>query len=547
MAEQQPLPTLHPAPSPEGQPLETVDFRPGASSALAETATAARPGRRPAPEGDLQPLLWRRLTFLCCIALFGYGVTTLTRLLRIRAVWADPPARGLFLVHAGAALLGLVGLVLLLFSRRRPVRVLRLLEFYAVGVAAAHAALETQLLVVRDTWVQAEGNSPALATLLPWYVIITLYGVLIPNTTRRAAVVVGVLVLAGAGSLLLAWSRHDVPAGQWSGWVINLVVYLGVAAGLTVFNSGLVDAYRRAARELGPYRLVRKLGTGGMGEVFLGEHRLLKRPCAVKLIRPEKAGDDTFVRRFEREVQAATRLTHPAAVQVYDYGVTDDGTFYYAMEYLPGLTLDDVVARGGPLPPGRAVHVLRQLCGALEEAHRMGLVHRDVKPGNVMLCRLGRRADVAKLLDFGLVVEAGGVDTRITQTGSLLGTPAYMSPEQARGAEVGPASDLYSLGTLGYFLVTGRPPFVGKNALGTLQAHLHTPAVRPSQVEPAVAADLEAVLLRLLAKDPGDRYPDAAAAEAALGACACAGEWTEADGNAWWSSVEANQAAKAPA
>src|SRR5262249_11434834 len=150
------------------------------------------------------------------------------------------------------------------------------------------------------------------------------------------------------------------------------------------------------------------------------------------------------VRRFEREVQAATRLTHPAAVQVYDYGRADDGTFYYVMEYLPGLTLAAVVARGGPLPPARLVPLPRQACGALADAPALGLVHRDVKPGNVMLCRLGGRPDVAKLLDFGLVSAAGPADERLTQTGGILGTPAYMSPEQARGASAGPSADVYA-------------------------------------------------------------------------------------------------------
>src|SRR5262249_24998172 len=161
----------------------------------------------------------------------------------------------------------------------------------------------------------------------------------------------------------------------------------------------------------------------------------------------------------EREVQAATRLTHPAAVQVYDYGQEPDGTCYYVMEYLPGMTLEEIVRRTGPFPPGRVIHVLGQVCGALHEAHTLGLVHRGVKPGNIMLCRLGGRSDAAKLLDFGLVAEPGRSDTRITQTGGPLGTPLYMSPEQACGDTiVGPASDLYSLGAVAHFLLTGRPP-----------------------------------------------------------------------------------------
>jgi serine/threonine-protein kinase len=196
-----------------------------------------------------------------------------------------------------------------------------------------------------------------------------------------------------------------------------------------------------------------------------------------------------------------------------------------------------VVRRFGPLPAGRVVHVLRQLCGALAEAHALGLVHRDVKPANVMLCQLGGRADVAKLLDFGLVVDVGGADPRLTQAGGILGTPAYLSPEQARGAEVGPASDLYALGATAYFILTGRPPFTGGSALALLHAHQASEPIPPSRLNPDVPADLEAVVLRLLAKDPAGRYASAAALDAALAGCAGAGSWAEADAARWWSEV----------
>jgi eukaryotic-like serine/threonine-protein kinase len=205
------------------------------------------------------------------------------------------------------------------------------------------------------------------------------------------------------------------------------------------------------------------------------------------------------------------------------------------MEYLPGLTLDGLVKRAGPLPPGRVVHVLRQVCGALAEAHALGLVHRDVKPGNIMLCRLGGRPDAAKLLDFGLVADAGlRADTRLTQAGGLLGTPAYMSPEQARGADVGPASDLYSLGVVAYFLLAGRPPFEGDNPLQLLHAHLTEPVVPPSATNRAVPADLEVIVLKLLAKEPAGRFGSAAEVEAALVRCGCAGDWSDADAVGWW-------------
>src|SRR5262249_9075166 len=181
-----------------------------------------------------------------------------------------------------------------------------------------------------------------------------------------------------------------------------------------------------AARTLGQYRLKERLGAGGMGEVYLAEHALLKRPCAIKLIRLERAGDPRNLVRFEREVQATAALSHANTVEIYDYGHAADGTFYYVMEYLPGLDLERLGGGPGPLPPERAVPLLRQVCGALREAHAAGLIHRDLKPGNVLVCRRGGLADVAKLLDFGLV-RAPGLDQdgqKLTQEGALAGTPA---------------------------------------------------------------------------------------------------------------------------
>jgi serine/threonine-protein kinase len=287
---------------------------------------------------------------------------------------------------------------------------------------------------------------------------------------------------------------------------------------------------------LGQYRLKEKLGAGGMGEVYLAEHRLLKRPCAVKLIRPERAGDPQFLRRFEREVRATALLDHPGVVAVYDYGHAADGTFYYVMEYLSGLGLDRLVERHGPLPPALAAHLLRQLCAALRAAHGRGLVHRDIKPSNVIVCPGGGPHDRAKLLDFGLVRDgAAEGDAKLTRLGAVVGTPDFMAPEQAEGAApVDARGDLYSLGALAYFLLTARPPFERATAMQTMLAHLRDPVSPPSALTPGTPADLEAVVLRCLAKRPDERYRDADAVARALAACACAGEWTEEAAAAWW-------------
>jgi serine/threonine-protein kinase len=321
-------------------------------------------------------------------------------------------------------------------------------------------------------------------------------------------------------------------------------VWSASGAAIAVYGSYRINDLRRKAfeaRRLGQYRLLRRLGAGGMGEVHLAEHVLLRRACAVKLIRPDRGGFDARA-RFEREVKATAALTHPNTVEVYDYGQAEDGTFYYVMEYLPGLTLQELVDRHGPLPFGRAVHLLRQVCSALREAHDRGLIHRDIKPGNVIACERGGLADVVKLLDFGLVrVFGGGADDgRLTREGTIAGTPAYLSPEQAKGgARVDARSGLYALGAVAYFLLAGRPPFVHANWVQTVHAHAYEAPPPLGEFRPDVPPDLAAVVVRCLEKDASARFPDAAALEAALAGCDCAGDWTAADAVAWWAGQSA--------
>ena len=337
-----------------------------------------------------------------------------------------------------------------------------------------------------------------------------------------------------------------------------MVVVLVTGGAIAIFGSYRIQELQEEAfqaRKLGQYRLVRRLGAGGMGEVFLGEHVLLRRDCAIKIIRPDQAGDPTNLSRFEREVQAMATLTHWNTVEIYDYGHAADGTFYYVMEYLPGLSLQDMVERHGPLPPGRAIHFLRQICAALQEAHSIGLIHRDIKPNNVIACRRGAVYDVAKLLDFGLVVQnlnltSKGDSDKLTLQGTILGSPPFISPEQAMGkGTVDGRADIYSLGGLGYFLLTGQPPFIRDSAMELLVAHLHTPVPPPSELRPEIPHDLEEVLLKCLNKKPEERYPDAASLDRALAACAAADSWDNEQAASWWSrlDVSAEQTEEIPA
>jgi serine/threonine-protein kinase len=424
---------------------------------------------------------------------------------------------------------------------------LRSIEWVVIGALAAYFLELNAIPFAWDFLVEAGQQTTLRGRLayrmcytmmvsLQWFFILTLYGTFIPNTWRRCAAVVAALAACPLVlfTVLGLWLRPLDP-GIFRISLLQIGFFVGVAAVVAVVSCSRLEILRRQAgeaRKLGQYVLKERLGEGGMGEVYLAQHVLLRRPCALKVIRPAQAGDPKNLLRFEREVQATAALTHPNTVQVYDYGHTDDGTFYYVMEYLPGLTLEALVKQAGPLPPARVIHFLRQVCGALEEAHARGLIHRDIKPGNVMICERGGIRDVAKLLDFGLVRPPDG-DTdghKLTQVGTIAGTPDYLSPEQAGGLEVVDArSDIYSVGALAYFLVTGLAPFAGRTGMRQIAAHLYEAPEPPSRHRPDVPADLEAVILRCLAKEPNARFPDAESLKAALSSCGAAGQWSAGD------------------
>ncbi len=391
-----------------------------------------------------------------------------------------------------------------------------------------------------ETAYRAVGHHLAESEVLPWVVFAVGYGILVPNTWRRCAAVVGGVAVLVAAIHTVAYTLRPLPGGLFWPMLAMKAIWFGLASMIVVYGAYRVQELREraeGARELGQYRLTRRLGCGGMGEVFLAEHALLRRPCAVKVIRPERAGDPADLARFEREVRETARLTHPNTVHVYDHGRAEDGTFYYVMEYLPGPTLDELVRRHGPVSPARAVHFLRQVCGALAEAHGVGLTHRDVKPGNVIVCDRGGVPDTVKLLDFGLVLPpADGPDAdRLTRAGSVLGTPAFLSPEQAAGEPADARSDLYSVGAVGYFLLTGRPPFAGLTAGKLLAAHIYEAPDPVRSHRPDVPADLAAIVARCLAKPPADRFVSAGELDAALAGCGVE-PWTPAEAAEWWRS-----------
>jgi serine/threonine-protein kinase len=497
-------------------------------------------GAGPEPAGELQALLRTRLRFISLVvfAIYAYVLSVFLREIDATLrywIYTPPYFLACFTSAALAAILW----------RKRPLSMwaLRAIELTLFGLVLAQLAIElvidlllTPQFVGVAPWANTAAESGHYMWLygnyasVPYVLLIVGYGTLIPSTWRRCGLVVGVMAatpltislaaciwtVAAPGAFLLT---HGVAMG----------INLSIAVGIAVYGTRRIELLRRqavAARKLGQYHLKQLLGRGGMGEVYLAEHVLLKQPCAIKLIRPERAGDSATLRRFEREVRATARLRHWNTVRIFDYGRAADGTFYYVMEYLAGATLEQLVKQHGPLPPGRAVHVLRQACLALREAHALGLVHRDIKPANFILCELGGVADVVKVLDFGLVKAVGldGQQETLTQEGVIAGTPAYMAPEQAAGAvQLDGRADIYSLGAVAYFLLTGQPPFQRDRAVQLLVAHIHEPVRPMTELRPEVPADLQAVVLRCLEKDPGRRFADAGGLLDALAGCACAG------------------------
>jgi hypothetical protein len=288
----------------------------------------------------------------------------------------------------------------------------------------------------------------------------------------------------------------------------------------------------KAARTYGQYRLIRCIGSGGMGEVHLARHALLRRPTAIKLLR---VASDEDVARFEREVRLCSRLSHPNTVTIFDYGRTETGAFYCAMELLNGLDFDDLVVKHGPVPPGRVVHLLRQVLGSLGEAHDCGLVHRDIKPGNLMTCRIGGALDVVKVLDFGLARRVDGSSAKVTRQDLISGTPPFMAPEVIRQeTAVDGRADLYAVACVGWFLLTGRMLFDRGNAMEVLVAHLEETPEDIRIKHPWVPEDLAVLLARNLGKQASERSPSAAAFAAALEACASNGSWTTTETRLWW-------------
>ena len=381
-------------------------------------------------------------------------------------------------------------------------------------------------------------------TGLSWIcVLIVTFPAIVPNTPRKTLLAALAAASMDPLGLALTWARGvampEASAFVWAHIPNYICALLAILPARVITRLGQQVT---RARRLGSYQLGELLARGGMGEVYRARHRLLARPAAIKLIRPEVLGAGSpqaaqaLAERFRREARAAALLRSPHTIDLYDFGLADDGTMFYVMELLDGLDLERLVQRHGPLPEARAIHLLRQACRSLEEAHARGLVHRDIKPSNIQTCRLGLEVDFVKVLDFGLVRQEGPAqDTGLSAPGTVVGTPAFLAPEVALGAPADRRADLYSLGCVAYWLLTGRFVFADATPVEMVIRHVNEAPEPPSRrAELPLSPELDAVVLACLAKRPDERPVDAADVASRLAACPGSALWTDEQAHRWW-------------
>ena len=482
--------------------------------------------------GDLARESRRRVRVAAALGTLAYAVFLAVELSRL--VGGTAPERAIDLAHDAIGLSLCASL--LLVSVLRPIG-----DRTVLGIALAVEVALSGLISVAVPW--AGFIRTAHVGSLTWVVpIIILFPLLVPAPPTTALGVSILCALTMPAGLALLASRGLVVAQLSDFWGTSIsgavAVAIATVASRVVYGAGRQVA---AARRVGSYELIERLGQGGMGEVWKARHLMLARPAAVKLILPERMQGpseerEMAVKRFTREAQVTASLRSPHTVELFDFGMSANGTFYYAMELLEGMNAEHFVYRFGPIEPRRAVSWLRQMCHSLGEAHASDLVHRDIKPSNVFLCRFGRDVDFVKVLDFGLTRPvAAAEDGGLTSPGMLLGTPAYMAPEQIFGLPADSRTDLYALGCLGYFLLAGKKPFEAESAGEMLRQHAHaTPPPLAGRTPRPVPGRLEAVIMACLSKDPADRPRDADALCDALGESLDGETWSEADARDWW-------------
>jgi serine/threonine-protein kinase len=473
--------------------------------------------------------------------MFWSFVTLMAFLAMAYRIYAIAPKYSEVVFGGAAVMLGIMALVwrLLIVRRQLTVEGLQRVDLaYAITIGLAFGA---------SAALQFDLPSAGYTSLIFTCFTVFTRALLVPSSTRRTAIIASVtfVPVVAAGVYLAITTDQDLPGPAYAGGGF-MICAIGVLIAST--GSGIIYDLRKKvteAMQLGQYTLGRRIGGGGMGEVYEARHKLLRRPTAVKLLRPDRVGGADNLDRFEKEVQAMSHLTHPNTVAVFDYGRNPEGVLYYAMEYLDGIDLEHLVQREGPQPAARVIHILRQVAGALQEAHDVPIIHRDIKPGNIILCVRGGMPDVAKVVDFGLVKELARESTASTQV--IVGTPHYIAPEAVTDpAHIGPAVDLYALGAVGYFLLTGQRVFNGKTHVDICIQHVtQAPRSFAEVTTRTVPPALEALIMKCLSKQPASRHASATELAEGLGALPDPGDWSRDQARTWWRAFHA-KAASAP-
>jgi eukaryotic-like serine/threonine-protein kinase len=472
-----------------------------------------------------------KLMFWCFLVLIGFLWLV---------YWAHPEIEPALQIWINAAFVA--GLAIMAYLWR--VKLLRKqLSFESLSRIDVFYAVAANVLIAACAVLSYDERQAAYTCGIYSCFSVLTRALIVPSTGRRTAIVTTLAAIPMVVAVCILPFIKDWPEGKdISGiaLVVGFVQIEVVAILLAAAGSEIIYGLRQkvsAAQQLGQYTLGRKIGEGGMGVVYLAHHDLLRRPTAIKLLHPDRVGHDNM-QRFEREVQHMSQLTHPNTVAVFDYGRSFEGTFYYAMEYLAGIDLHNLVMRHGKQPAERVRQIMIQVCGALQEAHELGISHRDIKPANIILCERGAVPDIAKVVDFGLAKELAKEAGASTQV--VVGTPAFVSPEAVTDPNrVGPPADLYALGCVAYFLLTGQKVFNGKTAVDICIQHVTKQPMPPSQAANVnVPRQLEEIILACLAKQPSGRPASADELADRLRAIGPFDDWDETRALAWWSEFQ---------
>ena len=478
----------------------------------------------------------QRLKFVCII----YAVFWFLALLIKYSFWLSGVTRYSFDVLA-QTLVGFfaislsLGLYLLVASQKYKPEIL-------LDIGLSYQVLAAFFIALSDSLMPYTPNVTIYG--VSWVCVwVVFYPLVVPCSSGRGIIVAFLSASTGVMAILItAGVRQQMPPASL---VTNVLLNNYLAAAIAAISLAVVCRCNESIvdKNIGSYRLIEPLGHGGMGEVWRAAHRMLRRPAAVKLIRPEALGTQNskearvLLKRFEREAQATAALHSAHSIQLYDFGITDDCCFFYVMEFLNGIDLQQMVARFGPVPPERAVHFLQQICDSLLDAHLSGLIHRDIKPANVFACKYGHQYDFVKILDFGMVKFAQSAEDekhRLTITGIITATPAFMAPEMAAQGKIDARIDIYALGCVAYWLLTGKLVFPAKKSIEMVIKHLNTTPTPPSQrSDAAIPESLDQLVMACLEKDPNNRPQKISEVTRQLAAIPVE-RWTRTRAQKWW-------------